>query len=405
MERTNTKEIQSDKHIDWIDIFKAICIILVVLGHSTALFNPYIYQFHMAAFFFASGLTCKINKKTSLNIILSKFFTIFLPLMVVVIFGTIVTVILYETNVYQTLIDMPYLGFETIPFYLRTGDLYLQFMGASWFLPTLIGVFIVQKLIVIISRNKPGISYVILSIAVYIVGAILVRTGYDKHVTPFRLDFICIAQIFFAFGFTFSYYKDKLHIKLPKNFENKKWIVPLAIFVVLCLNVGFFHVFRFCLGVSMDFPSKVFTNFFWVILSALNGICFIGIISYLISLIPYKFRSWISFIGKNSIGVLFFHFVVFKVIMLIFYNNGAITQLELMNIVPPASIGDTFWPVFTFFGVGVPVIVWWAINKIPYVNFAFGGDRKHYNAIYLSLVNSKFGKKVSSIKSRVYKAL
>ena len=39
----------------WIDYFKAITIILVVIGHATGKFNIYIYQFHVAAFFFISG--------------------------------------------------------------------------------------------------------------------------------------------------------------------------------------------------------------------------------------------------------------------------------------------------------------------------------------------------------------
>ena len=405
MEVTIAKEEQKNNRIDWIDIFKAICIILVVLGHSTGLFNPYVYQFHMAAFFFASGLTCKINKKTSLSIVMNKFFTILLPLMVMVILGTIGTVILYKTNVYQGLIDMPYLGFDTIPVYLKTGDLYLQFLGASWFLPTLIGVFLVQKIIILISRNKPGISYALLTIALYIVGVTLIKNGIDKHLTPFKLDLICIAQIFFAFGFAFSYYKEKIHIKMPDKLSNRKWVMPLGTCLLLCINIGFFAMFKYALRITMDFPSKSFPNFFWIILSALNGICFIGIISYLITLIPRKFRSWISFIGKNSLGVLFLHFIVFKIIMLIAYKNGAITQQELMNVVPPASLSDKFWPVFTLFGVAVPVIIWWGINKIPFINFLFGGDKKHYNSIYLALVNSKFGKKVCSIKTKIYKVL
>ena len=56
---------KSTSRIAWIDIFKAICIILVVIGHSTGKFNHYIYQFHMAAFFFISGYTSKIWKKNA----------------------------------------------------------------------------------------------------------------------------------------------------------------------------------------------------------------------------------------------------------------------------------------------------------------------------------------------------
>lgn len=38
------------KRIEWVDIYKALGIILVVVGHATGAFNNYIYQFHMAAF-------------------------------------------------------------------------------------------------------------------------------------------------------------------------------------------------------------------------------------------------------------------------------------------------------------------------------------------------------------------
>lgn len=43
------------ERIAWIDIYKGLAICLVVIGHATGFFNLYIYQFHMAAFFFISG--------------------------------------------------------------------------------------------------------------------------------------------------------------------------------------------------------------------------------------------------------------------------------------------------------------------------------------------------------------
>ena len=49
------------KRIEWVDIFKALAIILVVVGHSTGKFNAYIYQFHVAAFFFISGWVAKMD--------------------------------------------------------------------------------------------------------------------------------------------------------------------------------------------------------------------------------------------------------------------------------------------------------------------------------------------------------
>lgn len=52
------------KRIEWCDIYKGIMIILVVIGHATGQFNSWIYQFHMAAFFFISGYSGRMAGKS-----------------------------------------------------------------------------------------------------------------------------------------------------------------------------------------------------------------------------------------------------------------------------------------------------------------------------------------------------
>ena len=78
---------EKNKRIEWIDIFKGLAIILVVIGHSTGQFNGYIYQFHVAAFFFISGwvaifdntkLFNDLYKKIMINLHLSRKFIIIL---------------------------------------------------------------------------------------------------------------------------------------------------------------------------------------------------------------------------------------------------------------------------------------------------------------------------------------
>lgn len=41
-----------NSRVEWLDIMKGILIILMVVGHATGKFNGFIYQFHMAAFFY-----------------------------------------------------------------------------------------------------------------------------------------------------------------------------------------------------------------------------------------------------------------------------------------------------------------------------------------------------------------
>ena len=61
-----------DVRIEWIDIFKGLAIILVVVGHATGLFSTYIYQFHVAAFFFISGWVAKLDEGSLLIEIYKK---------------------------------------------------------------------------------------------------------------------------------------------------------------------------------------------------------------------------------------------------------------------------------------------------------------------------------------------
>lgn len=49
-------ENRKSERLLWVDILKGLLILSVVIGHATGKYNRYIYQFHIAAFFMASGL-------------------------------------------------------------------------------------------------------------------------------------------------------------------------------------------------------------------------------------------------------------------------------------------------------------------------------------------------------------
>lgn len=69
------------ERIEWIDIAKAIGIILVIAGHSyndCGLIN-WIYSFHMPLFFFLSGLTFTVNDRTITGFIKRKVKSLLIP--------------------------------------------------------------------------------------------------------------------------------------------------------------------------------------------------------------------------------------------------------------------------------------------------------------------------------------
>ena len=54
-ESINSNHAASVKErVKWIDIYKGIAIIAMVLGHTSGIAVPYVYIFHMEAFFFIS---------------------------------------------------------------------------------------------------------------------------------------------------------------------------------------------------------------------------------------------------------------------------------------------------------------------------------------------------------------
>ncbi len=56
-----------NRRIEEIDIIKGIAIILMVAGHAGAPFTKFIYLFHMAVFFIASGFTYKESSSDSIK--------------------------------------------------------------------------------------------------------------------------------------------------------------------------------------------------------------------------------------------------------------------------------------------------------------------------------------------------
>ena len=85
MEKTGeTVEI---KRIGWCDVYKGILIALVVIGHATGRFNPYIYQFHMAGFFFVSGYTCNTDRQDLFGELIKLTYRLIVPYVVLSLSG------------------------------------------------------------------------------------------------------------------------------------------------------------------------------------------------------------------------------------------------------------------------------------------------------------------------------
>lgn len=136
------------RRIVWIDIAKAICIILVVIGHYIPETHPLwygemrkvIYTFHMPLFMFASGYIYIATKKeiSYSEFIWRKVKRLMVPYLTVSVL--VVSIKLCTQN--QAYVENPVTPFSYLKiFYLPEAGYFLWFIWALWWMFILIPLF------------------------------------------------------------------------------------------------------------------------------------------------------------------------------------------------------------------------------------------------------------------------
>jgi len=189
---------QVNNRIKWVDIYKGLAILLVVLGHTTGLFNPYIYQFHMAAFFFISGYTSRLEEKGLFQTWLSKGYTIYLPYVSFFLLTLIFIWILDATNFYSVLFKDPYPGILFSLNEFVEHRIHINILGATWFLITLFGIYVIQRLVLFLCFNHAGWSYTLSSLIIFLTGYGIIRASIFIPDGFWYLIFI--GQFYFSLG-------------------------------------------------------------------------------------------------------------------------------------------------------------------------------------------------------------
>ena len=191
-----------------LDITKAFGIIFMVLGHmqfSDAVFNKYVYAFHMPLFFIISGMLFNENKSIR-SMLRSRFKSLMVPY---IWFGGGYSAIYMLKCILQK--DTPAM-LETVKAFLLTPTENFHFESAMWFLPVMFLTSIGYCLI----RKKLTIR--LTSIVVAVIGII----GFAlPHLIDFRLpwgiDTACVAILFFHIGWLIKHLMPKVWMQKEKH--------------------------------------------------------------------------------------------------------------------------------------------------------------------------------------------
>ncbi len=275
--------------IGWVDISKAIAIVLMVAGH-TSIPRPlsnFIWSFHMPLFFIASGL-CTVWDKHSFGVFLLKKTKTLL-----------VSFIFYSAMV---LLLASLIGKDSI----TLSNVFRNGWGgyALWFVPVLLVALLVSKAVKSIPKYW---IQVVVSIALLVIGATL---RYCKVSLPWTVCTIPYATFLVLLG---SWLKRFLEI-----LNNPKWWFPLAFFIPTIVISSYW---RLDLAWNFITPVAILT------IGALSGTLMVFSISYFIDKQLCLLSRVLQSIGRETFVIMAFSQILGDVVQCFIPCNKIVEYL------------------------------------------------------------------------------
>lgn len=285
---------QVKKRNPYIDIVKAILIILVIIGHSIqygsgptyiekqSFFNNYIfkfiYSFHMPLFIMISGYLSysSINKNNLKETIISKFKSLIIPIL---IWSIIPFFILLD---YVNIIS-------SIKLFLSV------FSTNLWFLWSLFYINILVKII-----NKYFKDNIFIYILLFLITFILPNNLIIKY---FNIQFSLYSYMYLYFMLGYFYKKYNLEEKLKKLINYKTLIINSIIFILL-LNFFSKEDYIYLSGINIIGNYKqILIDLYRYLIGFIGSIEILLLVKYLIPKLNDKIKDKLTYLGKNTLGI------------------------------------------------------------------------------------------------------
>ena len=319
---TKTDQFQ---RVEWIDAFKGIMIVLVVIEHATGRFNSWIYQFHMFAFFFISGYLANPEKKKLIYTAINKSLSLILSFFFLGIVGILANSMLKNIGIYEFLFGNSYLKF---PVALREmfldGNTYDQYCGTFWFLPALLGVEIFYQVLCCLNNKRINVLYFLLSAMFYFCGYYMALNILNPKIWIFDLTIIFIAQFYFCIGLLAKRYLTE--DVLPEKPGQYSFCILLLGIVIIWGKEN---------AVVVDLASRQVKNPVAELIVALASISLIVFLPTILERYSRTLKKVFVYFGSNSLGIMAFHFAFFKIFFCTLYKAGILDAKEISNVVIP----------------------------------------------------------------------
>ena len=283
----------------YLDILKAVSIILVVIGHciqygsgmqyltyGTCLYNPvfiFIYSFHMPLFMLISGFlfSYSLKNKTTKGILFSKIKQIIIPLACWSFIATII----------QTVKALTGVSSSQVSFIWICQTLLSSFWGGPWFLWALwwcsLCVILGKKLF-----KDNAIYYVILLIITFV-------TPDKNNIALYKFMFP-----FFLLGYIFNHYD--LKTKLKKIYTHKAFEFSCLIIFILLLKHYDFNSYIYTSGYTLlnkDVLFQLHNDFFRFFIGIFGSVSIMCIVHAFFQIAPKIVNKVFAYVGACSLGI------------------------------------------------------------------------------------------------------
>ena len=212
----NEIEKINDKRIEYVDIYRGIGIILMIMGHIGfgGKFDIWIHAFHMPMFFFIAGFLHKEKMTDMKTFLKKKAKSLLLPYLTFGIFNYIIYLIIN-----QKIFDL-----YAILHFVTDNTNGLPISGALWFLTALFFVDVIVFLLEKYVRNK--------KIKIVIIMLLMVVGNYETKLLTFRLP-LSIGISFVGVGI---YYIGYVISKISK-IEKSAFVLNLKNYQIVILGI------------------------------------------------------------------------------------------------------------------------------------------------------------------------
>ncbi len=320
---------KNSKRIEWIDICKALGIIIVVMGHLTIpkSFDIWIHSFHMPLFFILSGLCFnEIKHSNIIKFITNRFKTLIIPYIIFSILLYYIWVLILFVFSNGTTNG----SCELFKCMLNPSTLTTCYGAVNWFLPSL---FLIELIFIVIGKltkyNKK--ITILIMIIISLVGYFIPRLL--NFNLPLAIDSSIMGLSLYGFGWLL---RDIKFDRIREFFNNNK----VLSYVYLLLLFAFMIPLVFLNGMT-NMRTMVYGNYSLYLLNAIIiSILFILFAQLVeISLNKCRITNIINMVGRNTLIILLFNPILDRLYLFI-TNNVSIKNplLLLINNVFVASI-------------------------------------------------------------------